>query len=120
MACFTGPVAAAAVTAAIRHSLAKKADSHRCAIPWSVKLKWLEKLFWGGALLLALEHIWHGEIGFSFPFLTAVKNGETAAMLEEIATVGSAMTGLIIAVWIAMVLIAERIVERSDAAEIES
>ena len=113
MACFTGPVAAAAVTAIIRRSLVEKPAASGHAIPWAVKLKWLEKLFWGGALLLALEHIWHGEIIFSFPFLTAVKNGETSAMLEEIATVGSAMTGAILTVWLAMILIAERLVKRA-------
>jgi len=114
MACFTGPVAGAVVTAIIRRSMKKNNTSASSAIPWSTKLKWLENMFLGGSALLALEHIWHGEIIFSFPFLTAVKNGETMEMLKEIATVGSAMTGLILAVWICMIVIAEHLVRKSE------
>lgn len=113
MACFTGPVAAAAITAIIRHSLKGKNTSPAPVIPWSTKLQWLENLFLGGSLLLALEHIWHGEIIFSFPFLTAVQNGETLGMLKEIATVGSTMTGLILLVWGGMVMAADRLVRQN-------
>ena len=60
----------------------------------------------------------HGEIIFTPPFLTAVRDGETAGMLHEMATRGVAMTVLIVAVWAAMVAvssIAERFSARSRA-----
>ena len=28
--------------------------------PFSRKLGWLNKLLWGGVILLAFEHLWHG------------------------------------------------------------
>ena len=53
-------------------------------IPFSRKLKWLKNMLWGGAALLAYEHVWHGEVVPWFPFLTAAANPEdTAVMLRE-------------------------------------
>ena len=55
----------------------------------SRKLRWLSNLLWGGSLLLAFEHVWHGEVIPSFPFLTAAGNpADAAAMLHEMSTVG--------------------------------
>lgn len=116
MACFTGPLAGAAITAVIRHCMKKDTEERTDSIPMSEKLKWLEKMFLGGSALLAFEHIWHGEIIFSFPFLTAVKNGETMEMLKEIATVGSAMTGLILVVWLGMIAAANHILKQKTSA----
>ncbi len=54
----------------------------------------------GGAFLLAIEHIWHGEIIFSYPFLTAMKSTEDMkVMFHEMATTGVAMSILVTAVW---------------------
>lgn len=59
----------------------------------SRKLSWLRNLLWGGVLLLAFEHLWHGELTPYFPFLTGASNAEDAAtMLHEMATVGVAMS----------------------------
>lgn len=116
MACFTAPLATALVATAIRHSL-KKNDGPSNKVPFTEKLKWLEKLFLGGSALLAFEHVWHGEIIFTFPFLTAVQDGNTAEMLNEIATVGGTMTGLILLVWLGMVVISDRIASRAPAAK---
>ena len=56
----------------------------------------LSKLLAGGSLLLALEHIWHGEITFHFPFITAMETPEdTAVMLQELADVGVPMALLV-------------------------
>ena len=57
-------------------------------IKFSTKLGWLNKLLWGGSALLAFEHVWHGEIIPTFPFLTAVQTGETTEMLAEINALG--------------------------------
>lgn len=72
----------------------------------SRKLSWLRNLLWGGVLLLAFEHLWHGELTPYFPFLTGASNAEdTATMLHEMATVGVAMSLLVTAVWGIMLLV---------------
>lgn len=85
-------------------------------IPFTRKLKWLTNLLWGGSLLLAYEHVWHGEVQPFFPFLTAMSDpADTAEMLHEIATVGVSMAVLITAIWVAMCVTADMIVKRPGA-----
>ena len=67
---------------------------------WSRKLFLLSGLLWGGILLLAFEHLWHGEVTPFPPFLTAMSNPEDkAVMLHEMATVGVSMAVFVTAVW---------------------
>jgi hypothetical protein len=81
-------------------------------IPFRRKLAWLTNLMWGGAVLLAFEHVWHGEVTPWFPFLTAASNpGDTAEMLHEMSTIGVGMAVLITAVW-GVMLIASRAIEK--------
>ena len=115
MACFTAPLAAAVAAGITRRTVAKESGNPE-TISWATKLGWLEKLSFGGCALLAFEHIWHGEIIFQFPFLTGVRDGNTAEVLKEIATVGGAMTALILAVWIGMLIVSSAIVKRTPAA----
>ena len=115
MACFSAPLAAAVVTGVVRRAAAKSPEQPG-TISWATKLGWLEKLFFGGCALLAFEHVWHGEIIFQFPFLTGVRDGNTAEVLKEIAMVGGAMTALILAVWIGMLVVSSAIVKRTPAA----
>ena len=115
MACFSAPLAAAVVTEVVRRTAAKSPEQPG-TISWATKLGWLEKLFFGGCALLAFEHVWHGEIIFQFPFLTGVRDGNTAEVLKEIATVGGAMTALIFAIWIGMLIVSAAIVRRTPAA----
>ncbi|MBP5641175.1 MAG: hypothetical protein J6X55_16975 [Victivallales bacterium] len=106
MACFTVPVGEAIVTTIIAKVMAsKESKEDNGKTKFSKKLGWLNKLLWGGSALLAFEHIWHGEITPNFPFLTAVKNGETAEMLQEMATNGVGMALLVTIVWGGMVAI---------------
>ena len=112
MACFTAPLAAAIAAGIARRTVAHKESSE--TISWATKLGWLEKLSFGGCTLLAFEHIWHGEIIFQFPFLTGVRDGNAAEVLREIATVGGAMTALILAVWIGMLIVSSAIVKRKS------
>jgi hypothetical protein len=75
---------------------------------WSRRLSWLNKLLWGGVILLALEHVWHGEVVPWPPFLTAMENpADISPMLHEMATFGGAMAITITVVWGIMILIAE-------------
>ena len=113
MACFTAPLAAAIAAGIARRTVTKQESSE--TISWATKLGWLEKLSFGGCALLAFEHIWHGEIIFQFPFLTGVRDGNTAEVLREIATVGGTMTGLSLAVWIGRLIVSSAIVKRKPA-----
>jgi len=115
MACFTAPLAAAVAAGIVRRTVASKEPEKPETISWATKLGWLEKLSFGGCALLAFEHIWHGEIIFQFPFLTGVRDGNTAEVLKEIATVGGAMTALILAIWIGMLVVSSIIVKRKSA-----
>lgn len=101
MACFTVPLATAVAATAAKSALPESARRN----PFVAKLGWLGKMMFGGSFLLAIEHVYHGEIIFTPPFLTAVKNGTTADMLHEMATRGVAMAVLLGVVWVAMVSI---------------
>ena len=117
MACFTVPAAEAVVTTIagkIIKAKEKKQDLSGAVntkpesgepekISWSTKIGWLNKMLWGGSALLAFEHVWHGEVVPFFPFLTAVKDGEAAEMLHEMATAGVCMALLVTAAWGIMV-----------------
>lgn len=119
MACFAVPVAEAIVVTAAAY-IAKKKESAPEVLEYrtpegavekiekvtvSRKLSWLRNLLWGGSILLAFEHLWHGEVSLFFPFLTAASSPEgTAVMLHEMATVGVTMALLSTAVWGAILL----------------
>ena len=122
MACFIVPaVEAVVVTAA--YLAAKKSEqkieapkladgskfaSNEPKITWSKRLSWLLGLLWGGVLLLAFEHFWHGEVVPFAPFLTAMANPEDKAeMLHEMATVGVSMAVTVTAVWGVICAVAE-------------
>lgn len=106
MACFIVPAAEAAAVTVAKKQIARK--SRNGATPESTerslnlvrKLTWLTNLLWGGALLLAFEHLWHGEVIPYFPFLSALtERSATQQMLFEMGTVGVGMAVLVTAVW---------------------
>ena len=126
MACFVVPAAEALVVTAAAFILQKKeaakpvkvveTDDPNGAVKtaFSRKLKWLRTLLFGGALLLAYEHVWHGEVVPWFPFLTAAADpGDAAEMLHEMATVGVTMAVLITVVWVGMVVVSNIIEKRA-------
>ena len=126
MACFLVSAAEAiAVTAAEKIEEKKEektagtenGSAEKAHIPLSRKLKWLSRMLWGGVILLAFEHLWHGEVVPYPPFLTAMYDpADAATMLHEMATVGVSMALLITAVWVVMCFAAEAIVKRADKA----
>ena len=70
--------------------------------------------------MLALEHLWHGEIVPWFPFLTAMSDpADAAEMFHEMATVGVTMAVLITLVWIGMCLAADAIMRRPAKAAVQ-
>ena len=127
MACFLVPAGEAIVTtiaAQVLKAKEKKADAALSAsgikletdhkVRFSRKMGWLNKLLWGGSVLLAFEHLWHGEISPAFPFLTAVQTGETSDMLAEMGSAGVLMAVLITAVWGGMLLVSHIIERRAE------
>ena len=133
MACFVVPAAEAVVTTIaakvlrthekeetiqIRHADGSVEEAIK--LPFSEKLGWLNKLLWGGSALLAFEHVWHGEVIPTFPFLTAVQTGDTADMLAEMGSAGVLMAVIVTAVWGGMVALsaaAEKQAAPVEAAE---
>ena len=95
MACFIVPMAAAVVTTGFH----KK-------IPAKYHVGWLNMLLWGGVVALALEHVAHEEVVPYPPFLSAMSSAaDTATMLNEMATIGTAMLIACVAVWAGMVFV---------------
>lgn len=128
MACFLVSGGEAIVVSAIRAGVKKRelargvideegnqlTDPAKDGICWTRKLSWLMNMLWGGVLLLAVEHMWHGEVVPWPPFLTAMQTPEEIpVMLGEMATIGVAMALLVTAVWVCMTLIADLAVKRS-------
>lgn len=114
MACFVVPaVEAIAVTTALIVAKKKEqkiqapalADNSKFEqepkkVTWTKKLSLLTGLLWGGVLLLAFEHLWHGEVTLFPPFLTAMSSQEAKVqMLHEMSTVGVMMSVTVTAVW---------------------
>lgn len=127
MACFLVPGTEAIVTTIVtvavkkkENNLKKKAElegthfEEKIGTKFSTKLGWLNKMLWGGSALLAFEHVWHGEVIPVFPFLTAVKEGETLGMLKEMGTAGVGMAILVTAAWAGMVIVSN-IIEKRNA-----
>lgn len=82
----------------------------------STKLAWLLSLLAGGALLLAYEHVWHGEVVPWFPFLSNAANpADAQAMLHEMATVGVLMAVLVTLIWAVMLGVCGIIEKRAQS-----
>ena len=134
MACFLVPGAEAIVVTAAALILKKREEAK--ALPklqgvpagktptgeakrgFSQKLFWLAGLLWGGVVLLAFEHLWHGEVQPFFPFLTAATEGAGAVseMLSEMASVGVGMALLVTLIWAGMLVVA-RVIEQRPASQ---
>ena len=107
MSCFVVPLAQAMVTSAIRKSNEKHNHSERSI--FSRHLPTLEKMLWGGSVMLVVDHIINGELTWKFPFFTALKlEGGGAVMLREMLTVGVPMSLAITAIWAVYAIIKER------------
>lgn len=114
MACFVVPAAEAVVVTAAyfvaKHKEQKieapqlasegKFDSNEVKITWSKRLSWLLGMLWGGVVLLAFEHFWHGEVIPYPPYLSAMLSPEdTKTMLHEMSTVGVTMALIVTSAW---------------------
>lgn len=102
MACFVVPATEAAIVTVINLALQRRSGKGGSTErPAACRhLSSLARLLSGGALLLAFEHLWHGEIQFAYPFLTAASSPEAMAeVYREMSTVGVAMALVTTAAW---------------------
>ena len=105
MACFIVPAAEAVVTSVATRIIKSNESQDNTRIQFSTKLGWLNKLLWGGSSLLAFEHLWHGEITPTFPFLTAISDGNVSEVINEMSSTGVAMSALITLIWVGMLAV---------------
>ena len=107
MSCFVVPLAQAVVTSAIRKSNEKNNRSDHSA--FARHLPALEKMLWGGSVMLIVDHIINGEVTWRYPFFTALEEaGGLQVMLREMLTVGVPMSLVLTAVWVGYALLKER------------
>ncbi len=122
MACFLVSTAEAVIVKAVekveeKREVNQEEKNEEVKIPLSKKLSWLRYMLLGGSVLLAFEHLWHGEIVPWFPFLTAMSDqADAAEMFHEMATVGVSMAVLVTAVWVGVCVAADLIVKKASKA----
>lgn len=111
MACFLVPAALAIVMTLVQRFARGLAEK--------LRLGFLNAMLWGGVVLLALEHMWHGEVTPWPPFLTAMANpADIPVMLHEMATIGTAMSVATFALW-GMILTVPRLLSKPKLAALE-
>jgi hypothetical protein len=94
MACFIAPLVEAIAVTAIRKS-GLNGNS-----PYLQHLPDLEKMLWGGTLMLIVDHIINGELTWTFPFFTSLgQTGGAAILWREVLTVRVPMALALTAAW---------------------
>lgn len=88
MCCFLVPMVQAIATTACRKHYEQNVNDS--SAPLLLRhLPSLEKMLWGGTLMLIVDHIINGELMLSFPFFSALAlEGGAMTMLREMLTVG--------------------------------
>lgn len=104
MSCFIVPLTQAIVTSSYRKANEKTIENSHSTFKRHIPV--LEKMLWGGSLMLVVDHIINGELTLRFPFFTALEQaGGGAVMLREMLTVGLPMSLTITAVWAVYALV---------------
>ena len=94
---------AIATTIYRRHN--RNSISQESASPLKRNIPALEKMLWGGSVMLIVDHIISGELSWRFPFFTAFTEADgTGVFLRELLTVGVPMSLTLTAVWVLWVL----------------
>lgn len=120
MACFTvsavGAIGVAVARHIVKHHEKKLALEGKEMAPekfgsdtkWSKKLAYLELTLGAGSIVLAGEHIIHGEVTPFPPFITAMADpADAAVMWQEIGTIGVSMFAILLVAWAAGVVIVD-------------
>ena len=107
MSCFIIPMAQAIATSAYRKANAKAIESSEHALTRNIPA--LEKMLWGGTVMLIVDHILNGELTWRYPFFTALDGAEGfTIMLREMLTVGVPMSLTLTVVWVIYALITKK------------
>ena len=107
MSCFIVPLSQAIVTSAYRKVNEKSIETSDSALKRQVPA--LEKMLWGGTVLLIVDHILNGELTWRYPFFTALDGAEGfSVMLREMLTVGVPMSLTLTAVWVIYALLKKK------------
>jgi len=108
MSCFIVPLTQAVITTAYRKRHQKEIESPN-APALKRHLPALEKMLWGGSVMLIVDHVINGEVTWRYPFFTALESADGAnVMLKEMLTVGLPMSVVITLVWIGYAFLKER------------
>lgn len=92
MACFIFPMVLAMLVTAVTRRAREAAERLRLSL--------LSAMLWGGSAILAMEHIWSGEVTLRPPFFTAMKSlSDINVLLREVLTVGPAISAATIGLW---------------------
>jgi len=97
MACFIVPLTLAVFTTLL----------HR-KFPAKYHIEWLNAMLWGGSLMLAVEHVAHGEVVPYPPFLTG------GNVLGEMLSIGVPMAMVCVFIWAGMVAVGTRLIRRAE------
>lgn len=112
MACFIVPLTQAIATTVVRKRLFKQSNNNtitQSSNPLMHHLPALEKMLWGGSLMLVVDHVINGELSLQFPFFTTLESaGGFQIMLREMLTVGVPMSLVLTAAWAVWAILKER------------
>jgi len=101
MACFITPLVLGIVVEAVKR-IARGVGER-------LRLNILSTMLLGGSLVLAVEHMWHGEVVPWPPFLTAMSNpADIPVMLHEMLYVGGLMSIATTAAWMGILAYTRR------------
>ena len=108
MSCFIVPLTQAIVTTAYRKRHQKEIESPDASV-LKRNLPALEKMLWGGSVILIVDHVINGEVTWRYPFFTALESaGGGEVMLREMLTIGLPMSVVLTLVWMGYALVKER------------
>ena len=108
MCCFLVPLAQAVATSIYRRNNRNSINSAEATL-LKRNIPALEKMLWGGSVMLIVDHIINGELMWAFPFFTALaKTGGADIFLKELLTVGVPMSLVITAVWAVWALVSKK------------
>jgi hypothetical protein len=107
MSCFVVPLVQAIATSAYRkHAEASITNPEAPTLKRHIPA--LEKMLWGGSVMLVVDHVINGEVTWRYPFFTALETaGGANIMLKEMLTVGLPMSVVLTLVWIGYALLKE-------------
>lgn len=108
MACFLVPMAQAIATTIYRHTHKDSIYDGKSSV-LKRNIPSLEKMLWGGTVMLIVDHIINGELTWRFPFFTAFTEADgVSVFFKELLTVGVPMSLTLTVFWAVWALCTHR------------